>query len=411
MNIKTLTALVLCLTTSFAAAMEQTSWKPTTITSNALFIAIPTTNYKDSDEENSLSTERLSRTSAGSPLRTTQSGSPLLRLSQQNSARRTIVSPRIEQEMQENPRLSPKEKKLTPRSKLVYDYFGSDFFEESTLSSSSDGFLSPRNTGISKSTGFYPELRAQEAVAISSNDNAHKPIHHIVSPRNRRPNEITYGISHTDAAVVDGSIFIQQSFPDFFKEMEHVEEEGTPPTILLQLAMINNDYELVSRCLIEPGKNADQARKIALDAARDAAEKALAFSMAIQKDTFNKEKLQRDAHKAVIKALKARDAAACAGALAARPEAARLPLSILCNSPLPEDSFYYAVFKAREVVGLCSILLEAHRIKAKLGNEKAYLNTLSKINTAVWHAHQAQKEYAENIEEIFASIWLYIQTT
>lgn len=383
MKVNILGILVICITSSFIAGMEQ---KPQQTAQNrfAFSIAIPENNYRSSDDELSpLSTERLMRDAAGSPLRTTQSGSPLLRLSQQKSARNHgKLTPRIEQEMQDNPML--KGKRYTPRSQAVYDIFGDEFQETYNVRHSSDEASSSDVAPACFSPRRHPAAFSPKAVP-----NTQARVTRLLAETNidpLRPSEI-------------------------ITDPELLSDPNTTPTMLLQIGMLKNDFALVHRALIEPAQQEAEARKHSLKCAVDAVQKAYALSMTLQTNAGNVEKIQKQTYKAITKAMQARENVAQVQALVADPRAPRLPINVLCDNRLHDKDYADKAFKGNQIIGLCMILLEHHRATARKGNEKEYLDTLSKINTAIWDAHQAHVAYTEEIEDLFYSIWFHLQKT
>ncbi len=87
------------------------------------------------------------------------------------------------------------------------------------------------------------------------------------------------------------------------------------------------------------------------------------------------------------------------------PCASRLPLTFLCESPANIEHTLKKMFKKELVVGLCQILLPAHREKAKSLNdaqaEKQYLEDLSKINSMVWEAYEKKPNKLEELKRLY----------
>ena len=90
-------------------------------------------------------------------------------------------------------------------------------------------------------------------------------------------------------------------------------------------------------------------------------------------------------------------------ALLTGPCAVRLSLTILCGSPedVEQQDKISRVFKGTLVVGLCQLLLPAHREKAKSFTDaqdaQQYLDDVSKINSAVWAAFEKRPNEFETL--------------
>lgn len=86
--------------------------------------------------------------------------------------------------------------------------------------------------------------------------------------------------------------------------------------------------------------------------------------------------------------------------LATGPAALRKSLKELCKSPevAEKSALVTNTFKNKLVIGLCGILLPAHRLKARLaGDEKKYLDTMGEINTLMWQAYENNPNHLDRL--------------
>lgn len=247
------------------------------------------------------------------------------------------LTPRIQQEMQENSSLE--NKILTPRSHLMYNDNNQRACQQ----------IEAARQKCEKLSQVYKKYKStRDNTELSSNQKKElldciKNLSKELGTAQSKLDQLEYPFKLKDALQIYKEQYaptakhelIQQTFPAIFDQTvssQRTEDSKDKATLLLQVGMVKNDLTLVKKALKK----------------------------------------------------------------GAWPNAKRMPLKELCGSPeyIPGDPGQSNLeewatneyFKGEYVVGLCAILCNAHSYKAK--ESEQYSDDLSKINTLVWNAYQ-----------------------
>lgn len=379
----------------------------------AFSISIPQTKYISSDEEES----PTSRTSGSSPTRVVRSGSPLNR----QSSRHNNLTPRIQQEMQENPRLSPKEKKLTPRSRLIFDYFGDDFFEESTSSPTPATKNHNSNNSPKTARRLTPGSRSNSS-QNNSLDRLPLTIRPLPVPL-VGPNAILDEVSQLIESQKKDSDLNQRGdaelkpalfslkklldyneeeknkalFPGFFNTSKIAQLHKNLPknlNIQLQIGMITNDSTLVLKCLRASKKPIAALRAKILVAAKILTRKVTNNTL-IAKDT-----------KTFINAKNSYYLECLPYARACAPRA-NLTELLECT-PIHDESLRSTYYRGHQVISLAEMLLKAHTLKsaqlATVEQQSEYMLNVGIINNAVWEEFESERIFVDKLNDLLRKI-------
>lgn len=214
---------------------------------------------------------------------------------------------------------------------------------------------------------------------------------------------------------------IKQQFPKLFAiaTMEELYPQRGDLTVQLQLAMVRNNLPMVKLCLALTEKDpsfTSYTRSLLIKGIQQT-EKAKEYCRTVAiKSSDEKKKVVRYLEQLIDFISVAEENGKNELGFLTGPCAVRLPLTFLCGSPqdIEEQDKIKSSFKGLLVVGLCQVLLPAHREKAKSFTDaqesQKYLDDLSNINSAVWAAYEKKPNELETLVALKPDIikWLHI---